>query len=488
MKDLSSYEEWEAVIGLEVHVQLNTRSKIFARSLNQFGDEPNTNIDVVDTGQPGTLPVLNKEVVGKAILFGCAIDAEVATYSTFDRKSYFYPDSPRNFQITQFYNPIIIGGKVVANIEGETHTFGVHHAHLEDDAGMLRHFPDFTGVDYNRAGVPLLEIVFDPCMHSSKEALSCATTLKAMMEYLEISDCNMEAGSLRIDTNVSVRPKGDQDLRNKVEIKNLNSFNHMEIGIESEFRRQVNAYIAQPDKDPYLVVPRSTVRLDVEKKETVLMRSKERDKDYRYFPEPDLPPITCTEDEVKKIQMSRPELPHERFYRYVKKLDLPQHLATTLINNKQLSDYFEKTLQYHTNAKALCNWILVEFVGRWRDSSTKLPDSGILARHIAKLVSLIDSKKITGRIAKEMAAIMAQNPGKSPETIIKENPNFQAVHDPLTVEPIVDRVIKENGQSIEDFKNGKDRAFNFLFGQVMKLSKGKASPDVVKDLLIKKIL
>lgn len=482
-----SYEEWEPVIGLEIHAQLKTRSKIFARSPNRFGDEPNTNIEVVDTGQPGALPVLNKEAVEIAVRFGCAINATVAEFSKFDRKSYFYPDSPRNFQITQFDHPIIIGGKVIADIEGKSKTFKIHHAHLEDDAGMLKHFSDFAGVDYNRAGVPLLEIVSEPCMFSPKDATAYATTLKAILEYLDVSDCNMEEGSMRIDTNVSVRPKGDKTLRNKVEIKNLNSFTYMEMGIEAEIRRQVRAYTEKPHEDPNLVVPSATVRLDLDRKETVLMRSKEEAKDYRYFPEPDLPPIILTQEFIEKVRRDLPELPHERFERYTQELKLTEYNASILVNDKALSDYFEYALKECENASALCNWVTVEFVGRFKDSGKSLHTSGILPEHVAKLVAFIDSKKITGRIAKEVADIMVQSPGRDPELIIKENPNFQAVHDTSAIEPFVDQVLSENEQSVIDFRNGKDKAFNFLIGQVMKLSKGKASPDVVKDLLIKKI-
>ena len=482
-----SYEEWEPVIGLEVHAQLKTRSKIFARSPNRFGDEPNTNIEVVDTGQPGALPVLNKQAVEIAVRFGCAINAKVAEFSKFDRKSYFYPDSPRNFQITQFDMPIVIGGEVVADVEGESKTFQIHHAHLEDDAGMLKHFSDFAGVDYNRAGVPLLEIVSEPCMFSPKDAIAFATTLKAILEYLDVSDCNMEEGSMRIDTNISVRPKGDKTLRNKVEIKNLNSFSYMEIGIEAEIRRQVRAYTERPHEDPNTVVPSATVRLDLDKKETILMRSKEEAKDYRYFPEPDLPPIILTKEYIEKIRRDLPELPHERFERYVKKLKLSQYNASILVNNKSLSNYYETALKSCKNASALCNWITVEFVGRFKDSPAPLYKSGILPEHIATLVTFIDDKKITGRIGKEVADIMVQIPGKNPEIIIKENPNFQAVHNVSAIEPFVNEVLSANEQSVIDFKNGKDKAFNFLVGQVMKLSKGKASPDVVKELLMKKI-
>ncbi|QVL56866.1 MAG: Asp-tRNA(Asn)/Glu-tRNA(Gln) amidotransferase subunit GatB [Simkaniaceae bacterium] len=482
-----SYEEWEPVIGLEVHAQLNTRSKIFACSPNHFGDEPNTNIEINDTGQPGALPVLNKEAVDLAIRFGCAVNAKVAEFSKFDRKSYFYPDSPRNFQITQFDMPIIIGGEVIADVDGKSKTFQLHHAHLEDDAGMLKHFSDFAGVDYNRAGVPLLEIVSEPCMSSPKEATAFAMTLKAILEYLDVSDCNMEEGSMRIDTNISVRPKGDKTLRNKVEIKNLNSFTNMEMGIESEIRRQVRAYTEHPNEDPNIVVPSSTVRLDLEKKETVLMRSKEEAKDYRYFPEPDLPPIILKTEYIEMIRKDLPELPHQRYERYTQKLKLTEYNASILVNDKALSDYYESALKFCDNASALCNWVTVEFVGRFKDSEIHLTKSGILPEHIAKLVSSIDSKKITGRIAKEVADIMAAKPGKDPELIIKENPNFQAVHDTSAIEPFVDEVLSANAQSVEDFRNGKDKAFNFLVGQVMKLSKGKASPDVVKELLTKKM-
>ena len=482
-----SYEDWEAVIGLEIHAQLKTRSKIFARSLNRFGDEPNTNIEIVDTGQPGALPVLNQEALELAVRFGCAVNAEIAEFSKFDRKSYFYPDSPRNFQITQFDMPIVVGGKVIADVDGKSKTFEIHHAHLEDDAGMLKHFSDFAGVDYNRAGVPLLEIVSEPCMFSSKDAIAYATTIKAIMEYIDVSDCNMEEGSMRIDTNISVRPKGDKKLRNKVEIKNLNSFKYMEMGIESEIQRQVRAYTQHPHKDPNNVVPSSTVRLDLDKKETVLMRSKEEAKDYRYFPEPDLPPIILTKKYIEKIRKDLPELPDERFKRYISELKLTKYNASILINDKQLSNYYEQALKDCDNAHALCNWITVEFIGRFKDSEVPLYKSGILPEHIAKLVSFIDSKKITGRIAKEVADIMTQTPGRDPEIIIKENPNFQAVHDTSALEPFVDEVLSTNEQSIQDFKNGKDKAFNFLVGQVMKLSKGKASPDIVKKLILEKI-
>jgi len=486
MTDIA-YENWEPVIGLEIHVQLNTKSKLFSSAPNHFGDEPNTNIGIVDTGQPGSLPVLNKEAVRKAVQLGCAVQAHVAPFSKFDRKSYFYPDSPRNFQITQFDLPIVIGGSVAAEVGGHTKHFAIHHAHLEDDAGMLKHFSTFAGVDYNRAGVPLIEIVSEPCMHSPKEASAYAMAVKAIMQYIDASDCNMEEGSMRMDVNVSVRKVGETKLRNKIEIKNLNSFNYMEMAIESEVRRQIRLYSAQPHVDPAQVIRSGTYRFDVDKKETILMRQKEEADDYRYFPEPDLPPIILSEAYIESIRATLPELPAQRFKRYVSEYLLPIGAAGILINEKRLADYFEEALKVCNNPKNVCNWITVEFTGRFKDTGENLLDSGILASHIGKLVQLIDQGKITGKIAKSVADDMFATPGKDPEQIVKENPDYQPMQDTSSIEPLVDQVLAANPQSVADFKAGKARAFDFLVGQVMKLCKGKASPSVVNELLTKKL-
>lgn len=486
MTDIA-YENWEPVIGLEIHVQLNTKSKIFSSAANRFGDEPNTNIGIVDTGQPGSLPVLNKEAVRKAVQFGCAIQAQVALFSKFDRKSYFYPDSPRNFQITQFDQPIIIGGNVIAEVGGQTKHFAVHHAHLEDDAGMLKHFSTFAGVDYNRAGVALIEIVSEPCMHSPKEASAYAMAVKAIMQYLDASDCNMEEGSLRIDVNVSVRRKDEKKLRKKIEIKNLNSFHYMELAIEAEIRRQIHLYSAHPHEDPAKVLDSGTYRFDVDKKETILMRQKEAAEDYRYFPEPDLSPIVLTEAYIDEVRSSLPELPYQRFKRYVSELLLPIGSATILVNEKRFADYFEDALKVCNNPKNVCNWITVEFTGRFKDTGKSLLDSGILASHIGKLVKFIEDGTITGKIAKSVADDMFAHPGKDPEQIIKENPDYQPMQDVSSIEPLVDEVLAANPQSVADFKAGKARAFDFLVGQVMKLCRGKATPSVVNQLLTKKL-
>lgn len=482
-----SYKDWEPVIGLEIHVQLNTQSKLFSSAPNQFGSEPNTNISFVDTGQPGALPILNKEAVKKAVLFGLAIGSDISTFSKFDRKSYFYPDSPRNYQITQFDYPILKGGTINIQRGQKEVAIAIDRAHLEDDAGMLKHFSTFAGIDFNRAGVPLLEIVSKPCMHSPQEAILFATEIKSIMEYIGASDCNMEEGSLRVDINISVRKRGESTLRNKVEIKNLNSFNTMEQAIESEIRRQVAAYSLSPHKNPKEVVRSATVRFDMGKKTTVVMRMKEHAADYRYFPEPDLPPIILTETYIQELRNSLPELPAERRNRYINEFHLSEHQASTLVINKELSDFFEEGLKFLPNPIALCNWITVEFVGRVKDSGKTLPHYGISIQHITQLIQLIESKTITGKIAKNIADIMVLYPQKSPKEIIHENPDFVPIHDTGVLESIIDQVIKENPQSCVDYRNGKEKAYHFLVGQIMKTSRGKADPNLVQNILLKKI-
>lgn len=479
--------QWETVIGLEIHVELNTKSKLFSSAPNHFGDEPNSNITEVCTGQPGALPVLNKEAVRKATQFGCAIGATVAKFSKFDRKSYFYPDSPRNFQITQFDQPIVIGGSIVAEVNGEEKTFAVNRAHLEDDAGMLKHFSSFAGVDYNRAGCPLIEIVSEPCMHSAEEAVAYAQAVKAILQYIDASDCNMEEGSLRIDTNISVRKKGETGFRNKIEIKNMNSFTFMEMAIKSEVKRQIHAYTSQPDKPLAEIVPQSTFRWDAERKETVLMRTKESADDYRYFPEPDLLPIILTDAYIEEIRQSLPELPLQRERRYVHDLGLSAHSAFVLVNDKHLADYFDEALKTCSNAKNLCNWLIVEFAGRLKDTGEDIITVGIPAAHAASLVNLIEKGTITGKIAKSVADEMLNAPGKDPAEIVAANPDFQPLNDLSEIEKMVEAVLSQNQQSIVDFKAGRDKAFAFLVGQVMKLCKGKASPQIVNDLLKQKI-
>jgi len=478
--------EWETIIGLEIHAELNTKSKLFSSAPNRFGDEPNTNITEVCTGMPGALPVLNQEAVRKAVQLGCAVQAEISLISTFDRKSYFYPDSPRNFQITQFENPIVIGGTVIAEVDGTEKAFGIHHIHLEDDAGMLKHFSTFAGVDYNRAGVPLVEIVSMPCMHSPQEAVAYCLAVKAILQYIDASDCNMEEGSLRVDANISVRPKGEDGLRNKIEIKNMNSFSNMEMALEAEIKRQIREYTQRPTEPHTSVIKQATYRWDPERKETVIMRTKESADDYRYFPEPDLVPIVLTKAYVDEVRKDLPELPLQRERRYVRELGLSAHHAFIITSEKKLADYFEEALKVTSNARNLCNWLIVEFAGRLNESGKSIVDTGIPAADIGLLVNMIDQKQITGKIAKTVADEMLLQPGKSPIEIVKEK-DLAPVNDQVEIEKLVVQVLAENPQSIIDFKAGRDKAFAFLVGQVMKMTKGKASPEIVNDLLKQKI-
>ncbi|MDN3508310.1 MAG: Asp-tRNA(Asn)/Glu-tRNA(Gln) amidotransferase subunit GatB, partial [Simkaniaceae bacterium] len=457
--------------------QLKTRTKMFSPAPNTFGCEPNTNISFTDTAQPGSLPILNREAVHKAILFGLAIDGKIEKFSQFDRKSYFYPDSPRGFQITQFYDPIITGGKVTANVDGELKTFSIEHAHLEDDSGMLKHFSSFAGVDYNRAGVPLIEIVSDPCMRSAKDAIAYATAIRAILQYLGASDCNMEEGGMRMDVNISIRPEGSKELFTKTEIKNMNSFTNMSLAIAGEVKRQTAIY------DAGETVTQSTLRFDLEKGETVLMRTKEMAADYRYFPEPDLPPITLTDQDIENVRANLPELPQDRYQRYIETLELTPYNATILVNDKALSDYFETALADCGNASALCNWITIEFLGRLKESGKTVPTSAIPARHIASLVNLIDTKKITGKIAKQVADLMVASPEIPPETIIQENPDFQPMTDTNALSTLIDKILADNPNSITEYRAGKDRAFNYLIGQIMKATRGTADPGLVNNLL-----
>lgn len=475
--------EWEPVIGLEIHAQLNTKSKLFSSAHNHFGDEPNVNITEVCTGQPGALPVPNEAAVDKAVLFGCAINATISLLSTFDRKSYFYPDSPRNFQITQFENPILLGGQLEADVDGIRKQFTIHHTHLEDDAGMLKHFSTFAGVDYNRAGAALIEIVSDPCLHSAKEASAYASAIRDILHYLDISDCNMEEGSFRMDCNVSVRKKGEKKLRGKIEIKNLNSFHYMELAIESEILRQIRLY----EEDSSFLMPPSTYRFDTGIGKTVLMRQKEDAEDYRYFPEPDLPPLFLTQDHVEAIRATLPELPQKRKERFLSQLGLPLANTQILVGDKALADYFETALKSCSDAKSLANWILVEFVGRLKEKGQSLLTSPISPAHVGELLSLIEKGIITGKIAKSVADDMVASPGKNPSEIVQANPDYQPVHDTAEIEPMVDQVLRDNAESVADFKAGKAKAFSYLVGQVMKLCKGKASPAIVNDLLKQKL-
>ncbi|WP_194843554.1 Asp-tRNA(Asn)/Glu-tRNA(Gln) amidotransferase subunit GatB [Candidatus Clavichlamydia salmonicola] len=478
------YGDWEPVIGLEVHIELNTQSKLFSTALNHFGDVPNTNISIVCTGQPGALPVLNQEAVRKAVAFGCAVGGDVSTVSYFDRKAYFYPDSPRNFQITQFHQPIVKGGSITALVHGEEKIFTLHQTHIEDDAGMLKHSLDFAGVDYNRAGVPLIEVVSDPCIFSPAEAIAYATSIRLLVDYLGISDCNMEEGSLRFDANISVRKKGEQELRNKIEIKNMNSFTFMGMALEAEIKRQIREYRSNPEKAINEVIIPATYRWDAEKKTTVLMRSKESAEDYRYFREPDLPTLILSHQEIEEVRQSLPEFPYAKYQRYMKEFGLPDAVALILTEDKHLAAFFEKAVNFTQSYKVLANWITVEFIGRFKNKEGTLLSSGVVPQHIAEMVEMIESGKITGKMAKGLVDLMIESPGVSPQELVRGNEAFEPLMDQGILQDIIVQVVASNPTSVSDYKEGKKKALAFLVGQVMKATQGKAAPGLVNELLL----
>lgn len=478
---------WQAVIGLEVHAQLNTQTKLFSPAPNRFGDEPNTNIHPICLGLPGTLPMINKEAVRKAVILGCALESEICKRSQFDRKSYFYPDAPRNFQITQFYEPILKGGFVEASIDGKWVRFEIDRAHLEDDAGMLKHFTSFAGVDYNRAGAPLIEIVSKPCIHTGVEAVAYVNALKQILQHMNVSDCNMEDGQLRIDVNVSVKKVNETRLRPKAEIKNMNSTNNMEMAIGAEIQRQIRLYEQNPDIAPEKLFSLSTYRWDPDRKEVVLMRTKETAADYHYFPEPDLPPIALDEDFIRTIRNQIPELPNDKLRRYEQQLKIAPATAFLLVEDKKLCDFFEKGLETLresvAHAQALCNWMLVEFVGRFKDTSTTLLSSGILPQDIAELVQMIEEGTVTGKIAKSICDEMIKEPGLSPRIIADRNPNYRPVSDDATLISVIETVLEQNPQAIQDLREGRQKAYGFLVGKLMAATRGQADPAIANRLL-----
>lgn len=475
-------QHWETIIGLELHVQLNTHTKLFSKARNRSGQESNVDIDPVSTGQPGSLPMINKAAVQKAVRFGLAIGAKINQVSHFDRKSYFYPDSPRNFQITQFANPLLQGGQIEVDLEGIPRTFGIEKTHLEDDAGMLKHFSDFAGIDYNRAGAPLIEIVSLPCFRSPIEASEFISALKILIEYSDIGDCNMERGNLRIDANISMRLKGESGFRSKVEIKNLNSLSNLRDALDAEKKRQVACY----EKGGQ--VADATYRFNVDTGKTELMRLKEGAQDYRFFQEPDLPPLIIDHAFIEKERALLPELPRQKFKRFMK-LGLSPYSAETLIQDRHLALYFESVLACspQIDVRSVCNWITVELAGRLKESGLLIYQSEIKPASIAELVELVSDQTITGKIAKAVVDDLVKNPGLSPKKIVETNPNYHPMRDEKALLEIIDAVCKENSQSIADYRAGKQRAFGYLIGQIMKKTKGSAQPEVVNEILSKKL-
>ncbi len=470
-------DNWEVVIGLEIHAELNTASKLFSSDCNRFGDEPNTNISEVSVALPGTLPVLNKEAVRKAIQFGLATEGEVQLWSRFERKSYFYPDCPRNYQITQLEFPIVKGGSITAFVEGEERRFPLNRVQLEDDAGMLKHFSSFAGVDFNRAGVPMIEIVSEACMHSAKEAVAYAQAIRSILDYLDVSDCNMEEGSFRFDVNVSVRKKGETGLRTRSEIKNMNSFSNLEQAVAFEIKRHIALYEASD------VVDQATFRWDADTGRTILMRTKENAQDYRYFPDPDLLPLIVTQKEIDAEKEHLPELPLDRERRFCQQYGLSTQQSYFFTVDRKLADYFEQTVKVCDSVKMVANWIAVEFAGRFKEMGIAIWESEIRPKDVGELVYMVQEGTITGKIAKSVADEMVKTPGVSPKEIVRGRPEYQPFQDMEKLKKIVEEVVLEHPDTVEAIKNGRDRSFAFLVGQVMKRTKGSAPPEQVNKLL-----
>ncbi len=476
--------EYESVIGLEVHVQLNTETKIFCKCPTKFGSEPNTQTCPVCLGLPGVLPVLNEEVLKKGILAGLAINCKIAEYSKFDRKNYFYPDLPKAYQISQYDKPICEKGYVDIIADGDKKRIGVTRLHLEEDAGKSIHSEipgkDVSFVDLNRTGVPLAEIVSEPDMRTGEEAYQYLTKMKSIMKYIGVSDVNMEEGSLRCDVNISVREKGVQTLGEKVEIKNLNSFKAVKAAISYERERQIS--LVEAGKKDEIV--QETRLWDADKNITFSMRSKEDAHDYRYFPDPDLPPVILDKEYIDAIAVTMPELPDEKMQRFISEFSLSEYDASVLTSVRQLAEYYEQVVKNGVDAKKASNWIQSELLGRI-DDAEMIETFNVSADMLAELLKLIDDNTISGKIAKKVFNDMIES-GKKAGEIVEEQ-GLKQVTDTSEIEPIIDRVIEANPQSVEDFRNGKEKAIGFLVGQIMKESRGKANPKIVNELLRKKM-
>lgn len=473
--------KYEAVIGLEVHTELQTTTKIFCSCKTSFGAEPNTNVCPVCLGLPGVLPVLNKRVLEFAVRAGLALNCEISRFSKFDRKNYYYPDLPKNFQTSQFDLPICERGHLDIEVNGEKKQIRITRAHMEEDAGKLVHHgtsitdSDYSLVDYNRTGTPLLEIVTEPDMRSAKEAVAYLEKMRAILQYIGISDCRMEEGSLRCDANVSVRPVGQKELGTKAEIKNINSFKGVEKAIEYEALRQ-----AEILEDGGKII-QETRTWDEKEGVTKSMRTKEEANDYRYFPEPDLAPFTVSEEYIEDIRKTLPELPDERRERYIANFGLSSTDAQYMTNDKDTSDYFEKVVAAGADPKASVNWIMGEFASQLSNAGIEIAKAPVTPENLAKLLALIAKGTISGKIAKKVFAEMWKD-GADPEEIVKAQGLVQ-ISDTGALKELVVKVIANNPKAVEDFKAGKKKAVGALVGQIMKETKGKANPKVINELL-----
>lgn len=466
---------YEIVIGLEVHVELNTKTKIFCGCENKFGGKPNTYCCPICTAMPGTLPVLNKKVVDYAIATGLATNCSITKYIKFDRKNYFYPDLPKAYQISQLYLPICQNGYLTIQTSKLEKKIGIHEIHMEEDAGKLIHSSDCTLIDYNRCGVPLLEIVSKPDMNSSEEVIAYLEKLKAILQYLNVSDCKMQEGSMRADINLSVKKVGDKQLGTRTEMKNMSSFKEITKAIQAESKRQIEL-LENGEK-----VVQQTRRWDESKNKSVELRSKENTQDYRYFPEPDLPAIEIDDTWIEQIKQSLPELPEQKKQRYMQQYSLSEYDIKIITGSKYLVDLFEKVTNITNNPKETANMIMGDLMRMLKETATQIEDINFSAENLAKLIILVQKGTINRTIAKDIFEQIFLN-NIEPESYVRDN-NLELVNNDDLIKNTIIEVINANPQAIEDYKNGKDRAFKFLVGQSMKQLKSKANPIIVNKLL-----
>jgi aspartyl-tRNA(Asn)/glutamyl-tRNA(Gln) amidotransferase subunit B len=472
---------WETVIGIETHVQLSTKTKLFSRASTQFGKSPNTNVNLIDCGLPGVLPSVNKEAFYKAIRFGLAVGAKVNQTSIFDRKNYFYADLPKGYQITQMDLPIVLGGTIDIETEEGSKTINITRAHLEEDAGKSIHdeFDGYSAIDLNRAGTPLLEIVSEPEISNAKEAVAYMKAMHQLVTYLDVSDGNMSQGSLRCDANVSVRKIGDPELGTRTEIKNINSFRFVEKAINFEVKRQIKE-LENGEK-----VTQETRLYDSVKDETRPMRSKEFANDYRYFPEPDLLPVVISDKEMQDIKDNFPELAQEKERRYIQDFGLSAYDAQILASSKIMANFFEDSSKETKNYALLANWLIGEISAFLNKDAIEINQSKLTPTNIGMLINRIDDQTISGKIGKSIFEAMYES-GSSPDEII-ESQGLKQISDGDAIEKIINTIIQDNPSQVEAYLGGKEKLFGFFVGQVMKITEGKANPQSVNIILKEKL-
>ena len=476
--------EYEPVIGLEVHAQLLTRSKIFCGCSTSFGEAPNTQACPVCTGQPGSLPVINRKAVEFAIRLGLATSCRIAPYSVFARKNYFYPDLPKGYQISMYEYPLAEHGFIEVNVQGEKKRIGIIRIHMEEDAGKLKHgeTPEtvpFSYVDFNRTGVPLVEIVSGPEIHSPQEAGEYLRRLRTILQYLEVCTGDMEKGTFRCDANVSVRPRGQTELGTRTELKNMNSFRHVEKALEYEIKRQIGAL-----KDGEKVV-QETRLWDTDQNITVSMRGKEEAHDYRYFPDPDLVPLRIDGKWIEEIRNSIPELPDQKKERFVQDYKIPEYDAEILTSTKAMANYFEDCVRLFSEPKTVSNWMMGDLLRGLKGDEKEVDQCRVTPKHLAEMLNMLKDGTISGKIAKDVFEEMYRT-GDPPARIVKEK-GWVQILDMGEIERVIEKVIQANPKLVEDYQKGKEKVFGFLVGEAMKESKGKANPKLVNELLRKKL-